>query len=161
MDNGHSTRPDGSPTAREPWAGRRPGAKKPAGRGADPGEASSGGPGRDAPVRDPEGDVPFEERLRRAEEDLRHEREAAASARAGGSPPRGPGAPPRRRGGLDFAALFALLDSLRRAVPAELQERVTALIREALLTLRSLIDWYLERLDHPEREPRVEDIPID
>ena len=38
---------------------------------------------------------------------------------------------------------------------------MTALIREALLTLRSLIDWYLERLDRPRREPRVEDIPID
>jgi hypothetical protein len=34
-------------------------------------------------------------------------------------------------------------------------------MREFLLTLRSLIDWYLERLDRPQREPRVEDIPID
>ena len=62
---------------------------------------------------------------------------------------------------LDFSALVVLLDSLRRAAPAELQGRLTALIREALLTLRSLIDWYLERLDSPPREPRVEDIPID
>lgn len=46
-------------------------------------------------------------------------------------------------------------------MPAELQERVTALTREALLTLRSLIDWYLERLDRPDREQRVEDIPIE
>jgi hypothetical protein len=57
--------------------------------------------------------------------------------------------------------LFVLLDSIRRAVPSELEERVTALIREFLLTLRSLIDWYLERLDAPKREPEVEDIPID
>ncbi len=35
------------------------------------------------------------------------------------------------------------------------------LIRELLLTLRSLIDWYLERLDQRPREPEVEDIPIE
>jgi hypothetical protein len=35
------------------------------------------------------------------------------------------------------------------------------LIREFLLTLRSLIDWYLERLERPRREPQVEDIPIE
>jgi hypothetical protein len=71
------------------------------------------------------------------------------------------GLPPRRGRGLDLSALFVLLDSFRRAVPGELEERVTALIREFLLTLRSLIDWYLERLDRPRREPRVEDIPIE
>ena len=71
------------------------------------------------------------------------------------------GAPPPPRSSLDFSALVVLLDGLRRAAPAELQGRLTGLIREALLTLRSLIDWYLERLEHPPREPRVEDIPID
>ena len=69
--------------------------------------------------------------------------------------------PPRPRAGPDFCALFVLLDALRRTAPAELQERLAALIREALLTLRSLIDWYLERLDSKPRERRVEDIPID
>jgi len=69
--------------------------------------------------------------------------------------------PPPRRGALDFSALFVLLDAVRRAVPRDLDEQFVRLIREALLTLRSLIDWYLERLDRPRREPRVEDIPID
>ena len=69
--------------------------------------------------------------------------------------------PPPPGHGLDFSAVFVLLDAVRRAAPAELQERVTALIREALLTLRSLIDWYLERLDRRPRETPVEDIPID
>jgi hypothetical protein len=73
----------------------------------------------------------------------------------------GASTPPPRGPGLDFSALFVLLDVLRRAAPAELQERLTSLIREALLTLRSLIDWYLDRLERPPREPRVEDIPID
>jgi hypothetical protein len=74
-----------------------------------------------------------------------------------GTPP----PPPPRPGSLDPAALFVLLDGLRRAAPRELEEQLTKLIREFLLTLRSLIDWYLERLDRPRREPEVEDIPID
>jgi hypothetical protein len=61
----------------------------------------------------------------------------------------------------DPAALLILLDALRLAAPADLQDRLTALIREALLTLRALIDHYLERLDAPPAERKVEDIPID
>ena len=61
----------------------------------------------------------------------------------------------------DPAALFVVLDGLRRAAPRDVQGQLTELIREFLLTLRSLIDWYLERLDRPRDEPRVEDIPID
>jgi hypothetical protein len=48
-----------------------------------------------------------------------------------------------------------------RGVPHELEEQLSALIREILLTLRALIDWYLERLERRSAEPRVEDIPID
>jgi hypothetical protein len=66
--------------------------------------------------------------------------------------------PPPPRGRLDFSALFVLLDAVRRAVPGDLQNQFTALVREALLTLRSLIDWYLDR---PGREPEVEEIRID
>ena len=40
-------------------------------------------------------------------------------------------------------------------------DQLTKIIREFLLTLRSLIDWYLERLDAPRREPEVEEIKID
>jgi hypothetical protein len=69
--------------------------------------------------------------------------------------------PPPPRGRLDFSALFVLLDAVRRAVPGDLQNQFTALVREALLTLRSLIDWYLDRLDRPRREPEVEEIRID
>ena len=69
-----------------------------------------------------------------------------------------PPPPPR---GFDPSSLFLVLDGLRRAAPRELQGQLTDLIREFLLTLRSLIDWYLERLDRPSREPEVENIPID
>jgi hypothetical protein len=75
-------------------------------------------------------------------------------------PPRSPPPPPRGHS-FDPSALFVLLDGLRRAAPRELQGQLTDLIREFLLTLRSLIDWYLERLDRPHREPEVENIPID
>jgi hypothetical protein len=61
----------------------------------------------------------------------------------------------------DPAALFQMLDGMRRMAPRELEDQLTNLIREFLMTLRSLIDWYLERLDHPHEEPKVEDIPID
>ena len=68
---------------------------------------------------------------------------------------------PPRGSGFDPTALFVLLDGLRRVVPRELEGQLTNVVREFLLTLRSLIDWYLERLDKPPREPRVEDIPIE
>jgi hypothetical protein len=61
----------------------------------------------------------------------------------------------------DPAALFILLDALRLAAPADLQDRLTALIREALLTLRALIDHYLERLDAAPKERKVEELPIE
>ena len=71
------------------------------------------------------------------------------------------GAPPPRGQLPDLGAVLALVDGLRAAVPPELQQQVTALARELLLTLRALIDWQLERLEERPREPRVEDIPLD
>ncbi len=61
----------------------------------------------------------------------------------------------------DLSALIAVLEALRRAIPAELQDQFMTLQRELLLTVRALIDWYLDRLDKPELAPQVEDIPID
>lgn len=73
---------------------------------------------------------------------------------AGGDPPP-PGSPP------SLSSLLVLLEALRGMVPRELERQFSALLREVLLTLRALIDWYLERLDDGAREQRVEDIPID
>lgn len=69
--------------------------------------------------------------------------------------------PPPRSGGPDLAPLFAIVDALRRGLPRELQGQFNALLREVLLTLRALIDWYLEHLDRGTRGPEVEDIRID
>ena len=78
-------------------------------------------------------------------------------------PPRAqePPPPPPAAGRIDFSPLFALLDALRHAVPGDMQNQFTRLVRETLITVRGLIDWYLDRLDRPEPEQRVEDIPID
>lgn len=78
-------------------------------------------------------------------------------------PPRDDAAPPPPPppGRMDFSPFFVLLDALRRAVPGDMQNQFTRLVRETLVTIRGLIDWYLDRLDRPEPEQRVEDIPID
>jgi hypothetical protein len=61
----------------------------------------------------------------------------------------------------DLSQLFFVLDALRRAVPQELQDQFNSLVREVLLTIRALIDWYLERLERGPAEPKIEDIPIE
>ena len=68
---------------------------------------------------------------------------------------------PRLGPGPDLRPLFALVDVMRSALPAELRDQFNSLIREVLLTLRALIDWYLERLERRATGPQVEDIPID
>jgi hypothetical protein len=79
----------------------------------------------------------------------------------GAMPPPYYGPQPLRGPRLDFRPLFMLLEALRRGLPRELEDQFTALLREVLMTLRALIDWYLERLDRGRSEPKVEDIPID
>jgi hypothetical protein len=69
--------------------------------------------------------------------------------------------PPRSGPTPDLSAVVALLDSLRRLIPPELQEQFNALQRELLLLLRGLIDWQLERLESGSAETPVEDIPIE
>ncbi len=54
------------------------------------------------------------------------------------------------------------IQTLRELIPAEVMERITAAIREVLLALKALIDFYLERLDRRGSEPaEVQDIPIE
>ena len=51
---------------------------------------------------------------------------------------------------------------LRAAGPPELRGQLDDVGREALLTLRALIDHYLDRLEQrPDGEGRVQDIPIE
>ena len=55
-------------------------------------------------------------------------------------------------------------DVLRATATPEMREQLASVQREALVTMRALIDHYLERLDEAEDNaagPRVEEIPID
>jgi hypothetical protein len=97
-------------------------------------------------------------------------REAQAQAEDASGMPREP-APPRgwdsghrQAVGPDLQALMALLDAVRDAVPAELSRQLAEALRELLLALRALLDWYIERLGEPapgRADVDVEDIPLD
>jgi hypothetical protein len=57
--------------------------------------------------------------------------------------------------------LTQVLGALRDLIPPELQRRLAEALRELLLALRALIDWYLERAERRRAEPAVvQDIPI-
>jgi hypothetical protein len=109
--------------------------------------------------------------VREAERLVREAQERAeAIAREqprGDAPPRGWDVPHGQKEGggspfPDLAALAGLLEVARGAVPPELARQLADALRELLLALRAVIDFYLERLDRPERPPvQVEDIPIE
>ena len=68
---------------------------------------------------------------------------------------------PRRDARDELDALVALLRALRELVPAELQQQVSDVIRQVLLLLRAVIDYWVDRLDAPRpAEVEVQDIPI-
>jgi hypothetical protein len=69
---------------------------------------------------------------------------------------------PRREAADELDALVALLRTLRELVPAELQGQVTEVIRQVLLLVRAVIDFWVDRLETPRGATvEVEDIPID
>ena len=93
---------------------------------------------------------------------------AGAGAGGGQVPPQGWATPPRAEHDAardEIAALAALLHALRELVPPELQQQVTELLRQVLLLLRAIIDWWVDRRE-PGRpaedgeEVEVQDIPI-
>lgn len=61
---------------------------------------------------------------------------------------------------LEFCPICRLADVLRATTPPELQGQFAAWQREALLAVRALLDYYLERLERNENPSVVEDIPI-
>ncbi len=101
------------------------------------------------------------ERIRAAQE--------AAGRIAQDIPPAGWATPEENRAAADeVEALAALLRTLRDLVPPELQQQVTDVLRQVLLLLRSLIDFWVARLDQapaPDGRGRapasVEEIRID
>ena len=88
--------------------------------------------------------------------------QAAAEPLAGEARAQARELPHETRDELD--ALVGLLRALRELVPPELQHQVTEVIRQILLLLRAVIDFWVERLEAVPRaggEAEVQDIPID
>jgi sugar-specific transcriptional regulator TrmB len=91
------------------------------------------------------------------------ERLIAEAARTSRPPPAGwqANVDEERRGG-ELDALLQAFQSLRELIPPEVMQRLAAALKELLLAIRAVIDWYLERVDRRRaQEPsEVEDIPI-
>jgi hypothetical protein len=80
------------------------------------------------------------------------------------APPAGwasPEADERRGEGRELEMLVQAFHSLRELIPPDLERRLAEALRELLLAVRALIDWYVERLDQRRSAPaEVQDIPI-
>ncbi len=84
-------------------------------------------------------------------------------------PPRGWEAPREESEGAgvtpDLAAIMAVIEAVRGSVPDDISQQLADALRELLLALRALIDWYIDRLESLTKagtaaDKPVEDIPI-
>jgi hypothetical protein len=63
---------------------------------------------------------------------------------------------------VELCPICRTADLLRASGPPELRGQISEFQREALMTLRTLLDHYIERLDGtPPSSTAVEDIPIE
>jgi hypothetical protein len=61
----------------------------------------------------------------------------------------------------EIELLLEAIRALRDRIPPELQHRLAEALREVLLALRALIDWYLERTEQRRGQAtEIRDIPI-
>ena len=112
----------------------------------------------------------LDERLDRASEAAERLIAEAAAAAVRRPPPAGwqqpnSESPPRRgsepRPAGEFELLFEAMPPSATVFPPELQHRLGEALREVLLAVRALIDWYLERTQRRRSAPaEVQDIPI-
>jgi hypothetical protein len=100
-----------------------------------------------------------------AERLVREAQAAAEAASAAGSvPPRGWATPgeDRPQPAFDLAQLTALVEALRGVVPPDLAHQLAEALRQLLLALRAVLDWYIARLEGGEPPSRdVQDIPVE
>jgi hypothetical protein len=133
----------------------------------DPAEHNSEPTGEHGPPKDALSRL--EERLERASQ-AADRLIAEAAARAWRKPPaagwqrpddEGDGQSSNSRAAGDIETLLGIIQSLRGLIPPDLQRRLAEAVREILLALRALIDWYLERSELRRGESvEVQDIPI-
>ena len=101
--------------------------------------------------------------LRELRDRIRATQEAAGRV-AQDIPPAGWATPEENRAAADeVEALAALLRTLRDLVPAELQQQVTEVLRQVLLLLRSLIDFWVARLEQggPGQASVRDEVPVE
>jgi hypothetical protein len=115
-------------------------------------------------VADPTDPEELRAQYEQAERLVRDAQRAAEEAAAHTVPPRGwstPGDEPSRPFP-DLAQLSALIESLRGVVPPELARQLADALRELLIAIRAVLDWYIARLEPPEpASSDVEDIPVE
>ena len=105
----------------------------------------------------PPAPMPTEDPLDALRERIRATQEAAEKL---ADEQRGPASEETAR---EAQALVALLQTLRGMVPPELWQQVRDLIRQLLLLVRAIIDWWVDRIEDPAPRgaaPPVEDIEI-
>jgi hypothetical protein len=103
-------------------------------------------------------------RYEEAERLVREAQHAAEDAAAHTVPPRGWSVPgdDRTPPPFDLGQIAALIESLRGVVPSELTGQLTDALRELLIALRAVLDWYIARLEPPEPQTDdVQDIPVE
>jgi flagellar biosynthesis/type III secretory pathway protein FliH len=113
------------------------------------------------------------DRLVREAQARAEQADAAFRERLQDVPPRGWDVPHEAKAaepGSELQVIVSLLGALRDAIPTELSQQLAEAVRELLLAVRALIDWYLDRLERlpiGSRPPQtakpddhVEDIPI-
>jgi hypothetical protein len=104
------------------------------------------------------------EQYEEAERLVREAQRAAEEAAARSVPPRGwsvPGSEPLPPA-LDLSQLTALVESLRGVLPPDLARQLADALRELLLALRAVLDWYIARLEPvPPPDSDVQDIPVE
>jgi hypothetical protein len=131
-----------------------------------------------APLTDDDAVADLRERIlatKEAAERLHARAEDARRTEQGGGIPVGGWATPQDRSDRadEVHALAELVRALRELVPTELRGQVTEILRQLLLLVRAIIDWWVDRLElestgtpvgtprpDAERAPYVEDIPI-
>jgi hypothetical protein len=128
-------------------------------------------------MTDPAPDEPLEalrlrlEATQRAAERLvRETAEFAGAEPLGAEPPRSERVPPNGweappssgQATGELQALASLLETLRGVLPEDIQRQVTEIVRQLLLLVRALIDWWIARMDREHRgsDVPVQDIPI-
>src|SRR5918998_6439998 len=103
------------------------------------------------------------DRLRATQEAAQRLADEAVAQTASGVPPAGWDVPGRADdANAELEALVRMLAMLRDVVPPELRAQLAELVRQLLVFVRAVLDWWIERIEPGPRgdERPVEDIPI-